>query len=126
MTPPGPRDVLPFSETHLADFEARHCYDRYWTPQGGARYMTSGEAFVLVGDANDPYFVGSETGGKAAAARQRAAGSDVEKTRDRAETGAHSHVRPPGFDVCRPATDALRAPARRGAAIIARTAVPRG
>ena len=62
VTPPGPRDVLPFSETHLADFEARHCYDRYWTPQGGARYMTSGEAFVLVGDANDPYFVGSETG----------------------------------------------------------------
>jgi hypothetical protein len=34
VTPPGPPGVLPFSESHLADFEARYCYDRYWDPQG--------------------------------------------------------------------------------------------
>jgi hypothetical protein len=62
VTPSGDPEVLPFSETHVADFETMHCYDRYWDGRGGTRYLTSGEAFVMVGDASDPYFVGSETG----------------------------------------------------------------
>lgn len=62
VTPPGERGVLPFSPSHVADFESRYCYDRYWSAQGGTRYMTSGEAFVMVGDADDPYFTGAETG----------------------------------------------------------------
>jgi hypothetical protein len=62
VTRSGDPDVLPFSERHVADFEARYCYDRYWDGGGGTRYMTSGEAFVMVGDADDPYVVDAETG----------------------------------------------------------------
>jgi hypothetical protein len=46
----------------VADFETSHCYDRYWDGRTGTRYLTTGEAFVMVGDARDPYFIGSETG----------------------------------------------------------------
>ncbi len=28
----GPSDTLPFASGFLADFEAKHCYDRYWDP----------------------------------------------------------------------------------------------
>jgi hypothetical protein len=63
VTAPGPPGVLPFSESHLADFEARYCYDRYWDPRaGGTRYLCSGEVLVMVGSAADPYVVDRETG----------------------------------------------------------------
>jgi hypothetical protein len=63
VTPPGPPSALPFSESYLADFEARYCYDRYWDPQaGGTRYLCSGEALVMIGRASDPYVVDRETG----------------------------------------------------------------
>ncbi len=47
------------SDTHLADFEARHCYDRFWTPSGAAphtRYLCSGHALVVVGDASAEFY----------------------------------------------------------------------
>jgi membrane protein YqaA with SNARE-associated domain len=63
VTPAGPPGRLPFSEQHLADFEARYCYDRYWDARdGGTRYLCSGEALMMVGRADDPYVVDRETG----------------------------------------------------------------
>lgn len=43
----------------LADFEQRHCYDRFWTDSGAAprtRYLCSGQALVVVGDATAEFF----------------------------------------------------------------------
>jgi hypothetical protein len=63
VTAPGAADVLPFSERHVADFEARYCYDRYWDDQaGGTRYLCSGEALMMVGNAADPYVVDADAG----------------------------------------------------------------
>jgi len=64
VTAPGPPDVLPFSPHHLADFEARVCYDRYWDDAGlqGTRYLCSGESFITVGSAEDRYFANHESG----------------------------------------------------------------
>ena len=63
VTAPGPADALPFSEPHVADFETRYCYDRYWRDgAGGTRYLCSGEAFMVIGSADDRYFVDGETG----------------------------------------------------------------
>jgi len=64
VMPPGPAGVLPVSERHAADFEARYCYDRYWddAAAGGTRTMCSGEALTIVGSADDPYFVEREVG----------------------------------------------------------------
>ena len=57
--------ALPYAEQHLADFEARHCYDRFWSPQGAApdtRYLCSGLALVVVGRADSAFFVCAERG----------------------------------------------------------------
>ena len=62
VTPSGDPGVLPFSEAHVADFETMHCYDRYWDGRSGTRYLSTGESFVMVGHAEDPYFAGEETG----------------------------------------------------------------
>ena len=63
VTASGPAHTLPFSEPHVADFEARFCYDRYWQDgSGGTRYLCSGEAFMMVGNAADRYFADGETG----------------------------------------------------------------
>ena len=60
LRPPGPghrrrrRANLPFAEQHLADFEQRYCYDRFWADAGAApstRYLCCGHALVVVGDA---------------------------------------------------------------------------
>ena len=61
----GPGDEVPYSELHLANFEARHCYDRFWCETGRApltRYMSCGHALVVVGDANAPFFLDRERG----------------------------------------------------------------
>jgi len=50
---------LPFGEQHLADFEQRHCYDRFWSDVGAAprtRYMCCGHAMVVVGDARAEFY----------------------------------------------------------------------
>ncbi|MFT4195870.1 hypothetical protein [Ottowia sp.] len=60
VTGPGGADGdLPFSEQHLDDFEQRYCYDRFWSPGGAApytRYLCSGHALVVVGDARAEFF----------------------------------------------------------------------
>ena len=51
--------ALPYAEQHLTDFEQRYCYDRFWTDGGAAphtRYLCSGHALVVVGDAKSFYF----------------------------------------------------------------------
>jgi hypothetical protein len=55
----GPADGLPYAEQHVADFEARFCYDRFWSDGGAApntRYLCSGHALVVVGSAASPFF----------------------------------------------------------------------
>jgi hypothetical protein len=50
---------LPYAEHHLADFETRFCYDRFWTESGAApktRYLCSGHALVVVGDARSEFY----------------------------------------------------------------------
>jgi hypothetical protein len=42
-----------------ADFESRHCYDRFWTDSGAAprtRYLCSGQALVVVGNAAAAFY----------------------------------------------------------------------
>lgn len=56
---------VPYSEWHLADFERRHCDDRFWseTPPGpSTRYLVSGQALVVVGCAGQPFFVDPDVG----------------------------------------------------------------
>jgi len=56
---------LPFGEQHLADFEQRHCYDRFWSDVGAAprtRYMCCGHALVVVGDARAEFYRCTERG----------------------------------------------------------------
>jgi hypothetical protein len=58
VTGAGAND-LPFAEHHLADFEQRHCYDRFWSDVGAAprtRYMCCGHALVVVGDARAEFY----------------------------------------------------------------------
>ncbi len=60
-----PADTLPAAESHLADFEARYCYDRFWCAIGAApytRYLCCGHALVVVGDARSRYFRDAEVG----------------------------------------------------------------
>jgi hypothetical protein len=59
----GPADGadadLPYAERYLSDFEARHCYDRFWSATGAAphtRYLCSGQALVVVGRADAEFF----------------------------------------------------------------------
>jgi hypothetical protein len=62
VTGAGARDTeatLPYGEQHLADFEQRFCYDRFWSDGGAApntRYLCSGHSLVVVGDARSEFF----------------------------------------------------------------------
>ena len=66
VTGPGRSDVLPYSARYMRDFEDRYCYDQFWNEESsgrpGTRFMSCGHAFVVVGDANDPFFVDREAG----------------------------------------------------------------
>ena len=65
VTDAGLPDQLPFADRHVADFEARFCYDRFWSEDSGGpntRYMVCGHALVVVGDANSRFFTSAETG----------------------------------------------------------------
>ena len=49
----------------LVDFERLHCYDRFWTPFGAApytRYLCSGHALVVVGDAGAEFYACRDRG----------------------------------------------------------------
>ena len=50
---------LPYSEQHLYDFEAKYCYDRFWTDGGAApntRYLRSGHSLVVIGDTRSEFY----------------------------------------------------------------------
>ncbi|CAM3563986.1 hypothetical protein [Polaromonas hydrogenivorans] len=56
---------LPYAQEHLADFEKRYCYDRFWTDSGAApntRYVCTGHTLLVLGDARSPFFVCPERG----------------------------------------------------------------
>jgi hypothetical protein len=56
--PPG-GSALPYAADHLADFEQRYCYDRFWANAGAApntRYLCSGHALIVIGDARSPFY----------------------------------------------------------------------
>lgn len=62
-----PGGVSPFAAGFLEDFEAGHCYDRFWDAerrhdQTATRIMCSGHAFIMVGEAGNPVFTNAETG----------------------------------------------------------------
>lgn len=51
--------TLPYGEQHLADFEQRFCYDRFWSDAGAAphtRYLCSGHSLIVVGQAASEFF----------------------------------------------------------------------
>jgi hypothetical protein len=66
VTGPGRSDVLPYSARYMRDFEERYCYDQFWneerTDRPGTRFMSCGHAFVMVGDATDPFFIDPDAG----------------------------------------------------------------
>ncbi len=52
-------ETLPYAEHHLSDFEQRFCYDRFWANAGAApntRYLCSGHALVVVGEARSEFY----------------------------------------------------------------------
>lgn len=66
-TGPGDSDRLPFSDTELAKFENKYCYDRYFrqsTPLEWpeSRYMTCGHTLVVTGSADDDFFINLDHG----------------------------------------------------------------
>jgi hypothetical protein len=51
--------AAPYSSEHLADFEQRYCYDRFWANAGAApntRYLCSGHALIVIGDARSSFY----------------------------------------------------------------------
>ncbi|MFO1274278.1 MAG: hypothetical protein U1F50_21870 [Rubrivivax sp.] len=61
----GSGTPLPFAEPQLAEFEQRHCYDRFWSDAGAApntRYLCSGHSLVVVGDARAAFYNCAERG----------------------------------------------------------------
>ena len=50
---------LPYAADHVADFERRYCYDRFWANAGAApntRYLCCGHALIVVGDARSEFY----------------------------------------------------------------------
>jgi hypothetical protein len=55
----GGGPALPYAPDHLADFEQRYCYDRFWANAGAApntRYLCSGHALIVIGDARSEFY----------------------------------------------------------------------
>jgi hypothetical protein len=50
----------------VRDFEDRYCYDQFWNPEQdgppGTRFIASGHAFAMIGDAGDSFFVDRDAG----------------------------------------------------------------
>ncbi len=56
---------MPYSESHVADFEQRYCDDRFWCdvgPSPNTRYLASGRSLIVIGDAQSKYFLDNERG----------------------------------------------------------------
>jgi hypothetical protein len=63
----GASSVLPYAESYLAEFEERFCYDRYCdarlgTRSQGTRFMCTGHTLVVVGEAEDRFFMNADGG----------------------------------------------------------------
>ncbi|TDM08358.1 MAG: hypothetical protein C4K60_02525 [Ideonella sp. MAG2] len=55
----GAQNVLPYSQAFLADFEQKHCYDRFYDPSAlykTSRILNAGYAFTMVGAEEDAFF----------------------------------------------------------------------
>ncbi len=60
-----PDEALPINEPMVVEFEQRFCQDRFWTDSAAGpntRFMCTGNAFTVIGDAAAPFFVDSERG----------------------------------------------------------------
>ncbi len=56
---------MPYSESHVADFEQQYCDDRFWCdvgPSPNTRYLASGRTLIVIGDAQSKYFLDTERG----------------------------------------------------------------
>jgi hypothetical protein len=60
-----PNETLPINEPGVIEFEKRFCHDRFWTDSEAGpntRFMCTGNAFTVVGDAAFPFFMDGERG----------------------------------------------------------------
>lgn len=60
-----PDETLPINEPGVIEFEKRFCHDRFWTDSESGpntRFMCTGNAFTVVGDAGHAFFVDGERG----------------------------------------------------------------
>jgi hypothetical protein len=66
VTGPGPSDTLPYAAHYVREFEDCYCYDQFWNPEQdglpGTRFIASGHAFAMIGDADDSFFVDRDAG----------------------------------------------------------------
>jgi hypothetical protein len=57
---------MPYSARYLRKFEKRYCYDQFWNEERkgrpGTRFLACGHGLVMVGDADDPFYVNLESG----------------------------------------------------------------
>lgn len=54
-----PDEALPAHDLDVAEFESRYCYDRFWTDTEvgpNTRFLCTGRAFIVAGDASAEYF----------------------------------------------------------------------
>jgi hypothetical protein len=54
-----PDEAMPTHDPDVAEFESRYCYDRFWTNTDAGpntRFICTGRAFIVVGDAKAGYF----------------------------------------------------------------------
>jgi len=54
-----PDEALPTHDPDVVEFESRYCYDRFWTDTEAGpntRFLCTGRAFIVVGDARAEYF----------------------------------------------------------------------
>jgi CorA-like Mg2+ transporter protein len=54
-----PDEALSTHDPDVAEFESRYCFDRYWTDSEAGpntRFLCTGRAFIVVGDARADYF----------------------------------------------------------------------
>lgn len=60
-----PGEALPVRDPMVADFESRYCQDRFWSDSASGpntRFVCTGNAMLVVGDARQAFFTDSERG----------------------------------------------------------------
>jgi hypothetical protein len=65
--PAGDPAITPYASGFLKDYDSKYCYDRFHEPTRtddwvNTRVMCCGHAFVVVGDARQPFFCDAERG----------------------------------------------------------------